>query len=228
MVSSEEALREMVQVYDSRWPRIARCSLLLAKIRFLDRAKPDQVDEVRDLATEMLQIAKVANDEWWTELALASLARSSRKLGNLEEAISRGRDLVAMHRQHQWDVQGLGFALSDLSRALSERGELDEALTVAREATGVFTKQGFLWAILTMIASLALQRGHATEAALALGRANAAQAWRDAAPPPATMQERDELVHRLQKVFSASELERLLAEGTALTDEEAARIALAT
>ena len=135
--------------------------------------------------------------------------------------------MVAIHRKKQWDVQGLGFALSDLSRALSQRGELDEALTVAREATGVFAKQGFLWALLTMIASLALQRGHVTEAALALGRADAAEAWRDASPPPAEIQERGDLLRRLQKVLSASELERLLSEGTALTDEEAARIALA-
>jgi hypothetical protein len=41
------------------------------------------------------------------------------------------------------------------------------------------------------------------------------------------MQEREAVLHRLQQVFSAPELERLLAEGAALTDEDAARIALA-
>ena len=84
VASSEEALREMAQVYDSRWPPIARCSLLLARTRFLDRAKPDRVDEVRDLAMEMLRIAKAENDEWWTELALLILARNSRKLGSVD------------------------------------------------------------------------------------------------------------------------------------------------
>ena len=91
----------------------------------------------------------------------------------------------------------------------------------------MYSRQGFLWEFLTEIALLALERGHATEAALAFGRADAAQAWRDTSPPPAAMQEREALLRRLQQVFSAPELERLLAEGAALTDEDAARIALA-
>ena len=113
------------------------------------------------------------------------------------------------------------------ARALVEHGELDEALTVAREAVKVFSGQGFLWVFLTTVALLALKRGHANEAALVLGRADAAQAWRDVAPPPATMQERQDLLHRLRKVVSDSELKRLVAVGATLTDEEATRRALA-
>jgi hypothetical protein len=41
------------------------------------------------------------------------------------------------------------------------------------------------------------------------------------------MREREDLLRQLQEVFSGPDLERLLAEGAALTDEEAARIALA-
>jgi hypothetical protein len=57
----------------------------------LDNVRPDQLDEMRDVAMEMLQIAKAAADEWWIEAALQMLARISRERGNLEEAISRGR-----------------------------------------------------------------------------------------------------------------------------------------
>ena len=227
VVSSEQALCEMARIHDSGWPPISRCNLLLARSRFLDNVRPDQLDEMRDLAMEMLQIARAANDEWWIEVALRMLAANSRERGNLEEAISRGRELVALHWQDQRNVQGYGFVLSDLSSALSERGEVEEALTVMREAAGVFARQGLLWIFLTRIALLALRRGHATEAALAFGRAEAGQAWRDAAQPPRKVREREDLLRQLQEVFSGPELERLLAEGAALTDEEAARIALA-
>jgi predicted ATPase/class 3 adenylate cyclase len=227
LASSERALREMERLHDSGWPPVSRCNLLLARSRFLDNVRPDQPDEMRDVALEMLRIARAANDEWWIEAALQMLARISRAQGNVDEAISRGRELVARHRQDHRDVPGFGFALSDLSSALSERGKLEEALTIAREAASVFARQGLLWIFLTRIAMLALARGHATEAALAFGRAEAAQAWRDAAPPPRKMRERDDLLRQLQEALSGPELERLLAEGAALTDEEAARIALA-
>ena len=111
VASSEQALREMARLHDSGWPPVKRCSLLLARSRFLDNVRPDQLDEMRDVAMEMLQTAKAANDEWWIEAALQMLARNSRERGNLEEAISRGRELVALHRQDQRDVQGYGFAL---------------------------------------------------------------------------------------------------------------------
>lgn len=74
---------------------------------------------------------------------------------------------------------------------------------------------------------LALRRGHAAEAARVFGRDEAAQAWRDTALPLKKMREREDLLRQLQEVFKGPELGSLLAEGAVLTDEEAARIALA-
>ena len=43
---------------------------------------------------------------------------------------------------------------------------------------------------------------------------------------PITQRIREELLHGLRRALSAAELDRLLAEGAALSDEAAARLAL--
>ena len=75
LASSEQALQEMAKVHDARWPPVSRCNLLLAKTRFLEYANHDQLDQMRDLAMDMLRTGEAANDQWWVETALLILAQ---------------------------------------------------------------------------------------------------------------------------------------------------------
>ena len=89
------------------------------------------------------------------------------------------------------------------------------------------TRNGHLWFCLDSFAILALKRGHLREAALAVGCVEAIYAAKGQLMPPYLRRVRDETLVGLQKAFGKTELKRLLAEGAALTPEEAARSALA-
>lgn len=80
-----------------------------------------------------------------------------------------------------------------------------------------------MWVWLVSFARIAFKQGRVSDAALAFGRAEAkyigvANAQSD----------RDDVRALLSQTVSSTDLQRLLAEGAALTDEEAARIALAS
>ena len=80
---------------------------------------------------------------------------------------------------------------------------------------------------LAFFARLAFKRDHPQEAALTLGCIDAIYAEIGQLMQPYVRRVRDETLASLQKAFSKTDLKRLLAEGAALTAEEAARIALA-
>jgi hypothetical protein len=130
-------------------------------------------------------------------------------------------------RQDRHDARGLRIELDRLCNTLTEAGELDEALLIAREAASIASDLGLLWRFLNEIASLALKRGHATEAALVFGRACAMDTWRDVEPPPADKRSRTGFLRQLRMVLDGPELDQLLAKGAALSDDDAARIGLA-
>jgi hypothetical protein len=115
------------------------------------------------------------------------------------------------------------IALCYLSDALAKVGKLDEALAIAREATPLHAQRGSpLWVWLVSFAQIAFNQGRVSDAALAFGRAEAKYG-----SVSNDRRERDDLRALLTQSLSRTELRRLLVEGAALTDEEAAHIALA-
>ena len=142
-------------------------------------------------------------------------------------ALARGRALVLMQRRNRFDRIATN-TFANYATALTEFGELDEALSVLREVAPTLTRQGVWWIWLDTIALLAFKRGRIRDSALALGRSGArivqSNQHRNG---PITQRMHDEVLGGLQQALSAADLERLLAEGAAMSDEEAARGALA-
>ena len=121
-------------------------------------------------------------------------------------------------------TSGLAIALCCLSHALAKLGQMDEALATARAGTPLHAQQGTpLWVWLVSFALIAFKQGRVSDAALAFGRAEAKYGNVENDQP-----DREVVRALLAQSLSSGELQRLLADGAALTDEEAARLALAS
>ena len=80
-----------------------------------------------------------------------------------------------------------------------------------------------MWVWLVSFAQIAFKQGRVSDAAIAFGRAEAKYG-----SVSSYRRDRDDLRALLTQSLSSTKLQRLLAEGAALTDEEAAHIALAS
>ncbi len=225
IAASEQWLREADLLHDAGWPPASRYHVLQERgaLAFYKH----RYEEAEAATGEALRLATTLGDQQLMRAALANLALSSSARGDLGQAVARGRALVAMQRRDLFD--GIAtHTFANYGTALTEFGELDEALSVLREAAPMLTRQGILRMCLDTIALLAFKRGRIPDAALALGRSDALFVkFNHQRYGPVFQRIRDEVLSGLQQALSAADLERLLAEGAALSDEEAVRGALA-
>ena len=224
-VASEQWLREAALLHDADWPPASRYYLLRARcdLAYCNR----RYEEAEAAIDEVLRLATTLGDQQLMRVALGNQAVLSSARGDLAQAVERGRALLALLPRDQFGMRNV-FALVNYAAALTEFGLLDEALSLTRQSAPILTRQGTFWMWLDTIALLAFKRGRIPEAALVLGRSDASRAkvgmWRD---DPIDQRIRDVLQSGLRQALPAADLERLLAEGAALSDEEAARGALA-
>ena len=225
IVVSEQWLRETELLHDAAWPLASRWHLLEARRMFA--YLNHRYDEAETVSDESLRLATKLADVQLVRTAQESLAAIAGARGDLAHAVERGRALIALRRGDRFD-QLVPSTLGNYGVALTESGLLDEALPVMRSAALILTRQGIGWMQLDAIALLAFKRGRIDDAALALGRSFAC--WAKFNQPrygPITQRIRDAVLSGLRQALPAAELERLLAEGAAMSDEEAARGALA-
>ncbi len=222
--ASERFVRDAALLYDSAWPAKLRWQLLQARnwLHFFS----GRYQEGEAVARECLALAEADDDHHLIRYSLVSLERYAAAQGNFAEAAERGRALLDVLRGHQFANHAV--VLASYGAALTELGRLDEALPIIREAAACESRDGTLWQILNAIALLAVKRGRISEAALAHGRSEAMYAKLDQRrEDPSEQRAHMEVLGRLRKALPAEELRRLLAQGAAMTDEEAARGALA-
>jgi tetratricopeptide (TPR) repeat protein len=182
----------------------------------------ERLEDARHAYEECLQLARTVRDSRLIYVSLEGLIDIAAETGHFEEAVTRCRELVVLSRADRLNG-GLALALSNLSEALVELDQLDEALITAREATPLHAQEGTaLWVWLVSFARMAYKRGRVSEAALAFGRAQARYG-----SASHKHRAREGLLALLRRSLPTAELQRLLAEGAALTDEEAAHMALA-
>ena len=224
-VASEQWLREAALLHDADWPPASRYYLLRARcdLAYCNR----RYEEAEAAIDEVLRLATTLGDQQLMRVALGNQAVLSSARGDLAQAVERGRALLALLPGDQFGMRNV-FALVNYAAALTEFGLLDDALSLMRQSAPILTRQGTFWMWLDTIALLAFKRGRIAEAALVLGRSDASRAkvgmWRD---DPIDQRIRDGLQSVLRQALPVAELEQLLAEGAALSDEEAVRGALA-
>jgi hypothetical protein len=148
-------------------------------------------------------------------------------LGDLDGAIKAARDAVAVWRQGPWRTV-FGYDLINLAGMLVERGELDEALDIARGPEGLaFARdRGVVWMFLDHFALCAALRGRFEDAARLEGHAAYGHAAAASLRQANEARAQARLMGLLDEALPAKTLARLRAEGARLSADEACRLAL--
>jgi tetratricopeptide (TPR) repeat protein len=159
---------------------------------------------------------------------LGNLADITWALGDLNAAIAAFVETVATLRKSPTSRKSsLGTNLTNLAGVLTERGELDEALAAAREGLPLLKEGGHIvWRFVDHAALRAALAGKLANAARVAGFADATYVAKKSLRQPNEARARDRLEALLREKLAPDELERLFAEGTALTEDEACRLAL--
>ncbi|HEX4159303.1 MAG TPA: winged helix-turn-helix domain-containing protein [Rhizomicrobium sp.] len=188
------------------------------------RGRPDDVLNAWAKATrlcEMVGARRIAL------VVAVNRVEFSLQRGDLDGAISEGRELALRLREaRQSDT--LGFVLGVLAGALAARGDLNEALIVAREAAPLLRDYGRLFWLFDHLALRAALAGRAKDAALIAGYSNAVyeKFGRTREPMGHNAIERTRFL--LRDVLADEETAQLHRLGSQLSEEQAMAIALGT
>jgi tetratricopeptide (TPR) repeat protein len=173
-----------------------------------------------------LSLYRTAGAERYALFTLAQLGDVAWSMGDLDAALSGMQETVALMRRSPLTAVMLGLCLSNLAGVHTERGEIEEALTTAREALPMLMEGGFAWSHLDHLALRAALAGKFADAARIAGFSDAAFTGRKTARQPNEARSRDRLQRLLEKELSPTELSRLAAEGAAMSEEAACKLAL--
>jgi len=222
---AELVLQEAAQLSETSWAPALRARLVISRSWLVFRQA--RFEEAMRVAEEVLQLAIALDDKRMALTTLIYLEQSAAALGRLEESVARGRDLAKRIRQDRSLRSGIeNIVLVNLCMSLTELGEIDEALEVARSAYPLVEQAGRVLDLLDPFALLAFKRGRIDDAARLLGRADMRYAMGNYRREPVEQKLRDKLMFSLRDAMSPDELSRLMKEGEALNDEDGARLAL--
>ena len=222
---AERALREAEQLFEASWPPFMRTEYLSALCR--QREEQRRFEEWRIASEEFLQLVTFLGDKRNVLRVSVFLEQAAAALGRLEESVARGREM----RNHMTQDRSLRFGyedvvLANLSMALIQLDRVDEALDVARDALPSEERAGRLFENLDTYALLAFKRGRVDDAARLVGRSVLRFATSDTRRFVVEQKLHEELMAKLRDILQPDRLGSLMKEGEALSDEEAAGLAL--
>jgi len=221
---AKQAFDEADEMYDPAWPAALRMWAMRGRLWLLLRQ--DRVEEAHALARNGLALARATGDSYLICRVLVAISQGAFMVRRLAEAVGYGREAVALVRNDRLGGRMARFALGHLSLVLTELGQLDEALALAREILPSLARSYHVLNFLDAFALLALRRGRIADAARVLGRADFQYDLLREARRPGEERARKVLLDGLRKDLPAADLDLLLKEGADLSDDEAARLAL--
>jgi predicted ATPase/DNA-binding winged helix-turn-helix (wHTH) protein len=220
-----DGARELESLFDPTWPLVARWDLLTARFVICWCTDSAAVSTVLDGIEESLRIAEDFGDHRLRATSLMYLEQITEGLGRFDEAVQRGRQLLALLRDVPFTMLR-PMALSNLCLSLTHLDRLDEALEVGREALAEHRMDGTPAVMLDAAALLAMKRGRFEVAAKVLGRADALVASVAGARQPNEVRARSITLDGIQAALPAADLQRLMRAGALLEDDEAATLAV--
>ena len=174
-----------------------------------------------------LELDRKAGDEFGALAIIGNLANIIWALGDLDAAEDSTREQVALLRNSPVSTRRLlGYALSNLAGVLAERGKLDQALVAAREGLPLVKEDGSAWIFADHVALRAALAGKISSAARLAGYSQHTWTANEATRQPIEARAHERLCAILREKLDPGELERLLAEGAKLGEDEACRLAL--
>jgi predicted ATPase len=158
---------------------------------------------------------------------LNNIADMTWMLGDLDAALLATNEVVArLRKSPRGRKSAVGICLTNLAGVHVERGDLGEALTAAQEGLPLLKEIGMVWYTLDHLALRAALAGKVANAALLAGFTDSAHAARKMSRQPNEARAHAHLQALLREKITPDQLERLLAEGAKLSEEEAYRLAL--
>ena len=225
-------LQEAEAVLDEAYSRLngvappRLLSLYMSHVAFMKTFAGDLAG-ARTYYERSLELDRKAGDEFGALAIIGNLANVIWALGDLDAAETSTREQVALLRNSPVSTRRLlGYALSNLAGVLAERGELDQALVAAREGLPLVKEDGSAWIFTDHVALRAALAGKLANAARLAGYSRYTWSANEATRQPIEARAHDRLCALLRDKLDPGELERLLAEGAKLSEDEACRLAL--
>ena len=220
--AAAQSIMEAGDLFDPAWPPVLREGLLVARTYLLEVS--GRPADGQPLMEELVALMRSLGDRRKLDFALMQLAENLFIQGKAVEAIVLRREVV--QRIGGRRVNYAGTNLGNLCAALSFAGELDEALQAAHAAMPLLQHEGALRTYADHFALLACRLGHHAAAAKLLGRSNANFRASGFEREESELRAARMTMDGLASALLADELERLLLEGEAMTDEAVIRVAL--
>ena len=219
------AMLEAERLFDPGWPPALRAPLLTARSNILGRQGAHEA--CLAVQGELHRLAVSLGDKRLVMVALINQEQSAAALERWQDAADRGRDLlVQLGRERSLRTGTEVIVVANLCMALTELGEVEEALAMARRAYALNEQAGNALWLLDPLGRLAFKRGAVEDAARVLGRADMRYAAVHQRRPSVESSIRAKLLLDLRGALAPADLDRLMKEGEALGDDEAARLAL--
>jgi tetratricopeptide (TPR) repeat protein len=158
---------------------------------------------------------------------LTNLTDATWTLGDLDAALAAQLEVIARLRKSPRARKiTVGICFTNLAGIHVERGELDAALAAAREGLPLLKELGLVWYPLDHHALRVAMAGKVANAALLAGFADCAHTARTMSREPNEARAHERLQALLRSKLAPDELERLLEEGSKISEDEACRLAL--
>jgi predicted ATPase/DNA-binding winged helix-turn-helix (wHTH) protein len=222
---AQQVLTQVEETWEGSWPPALRVPLLSAQ--FWLAHYQGRFEDAVDICAQLYELASTVGDRRLAFSALISQEQALASLDRLEESVARGRELIELMRQDRTvAVCNEGYVYGNLCMSLTELGQVDESLEMARRAWAFREQAGGALCVLDPFARLAFMRGRIQDAARILGRADMRYATSQERRQPVEMRTRERLLAGLRSALPQDALQRLMDAGAALDDDAAAALAL--
>jgi predicted ATPase/DNA-binding winged helix-turn-helix (wHTH) protein len=159
-------------------------------------------------------------------LARGNLVNARVALGQLDEAVSDGRELVDQFRRHGLAGTYLGYLLAHLAMAFALLGAVNDAVSTLREAAPALRAGAVVWRVLDLFALIAALRGRTANAARLFGAGEAIFERRGRRREVSLDRLHNVVAGNLRATLSQQELASLLSEGAAINERDTVLAAL--
>jgi tetratricopeptide (TPR) repeat protein len=216
--TSQESLELLTRVGKARKLAMAYST------KFCIDARLGRRDAARAAGEKAMSLCEIAGAQRQAFVVAANLVEASLERGDLDGAIAGGKRLANSLRE-TFHSNIRGFVLGILCGALTARGDIEDALVVAREAAPLLRDESRLFWLFDHLALRAGLAGRLTDAALLLGYADAAYRMLDQQREPPGCHAVERLGDMLCKELLRDDIAELSRLGAQLSEEQAMALA---
>jgi predicted ATPase/DNA-binding winged helix-turn-helix (wHTH) protein len=193
-------------------------------VKFFEESR-SRSPTVREAGIKAIRLCEVVGAERSALVVSSNLVEALLEMGDLDEAISSGEELIARLRGTSHS-EILGNVLALVAAGLTLKGDAARALLRAEEAVPLLREQGMLFWFFDHLALRAGIAGRTKDAALISGYADALSREFSRPRDPMGRQAVDRLTMLLKQSFSEAEIEQFVRIGAQLSEAQVVNLAL--